>query len=118
MSTKNILQRHMTDIHIHCEGDEATIDDGTAKGVIHCDTIEEKNHCDTNEEETATNSPAPPVCTVATSWPVTKWKLCKKFVCWLEQGQVVLELLEMVEGGGAELFGPDSWLLSKHLNFQ
>ena len=20
-------------------------------------------------------------------------------------------------GGGAELFGPDSWLLSKHLNF-
>ena len=63
----------MTDIHIHCEGDEATIDDGTAKGVIqgekkHCDTIEEeKTHCDTNEEETATNSTAPPACTVATS---------------------------------------------------
>ena len=42
----------------------------------------------------------------------------KELVCWLEEGQVVLELLEMVEGGGegAELFGPDSWLLSKHLN--
>ena len=42
--------------------------------------------------------PAPPACTVATSWPVTKWQLCKEFVCWLEEGQVVLELLEMVEG--------------------
>ena len=85
MSSKNILQRHMMYIHIHyCEGEEATIDDGTAKGVIqgeknHCDTIEEeKTHCNTNEEETATNSTAPPACTtVATSWPVTKWTLCE-----------------------------------------
>ena len=47
MSSKNILQRHMTYVHIHCEGEEATIDDGTVKGVIQG----EKTHCNTIEEE-------------------------------------------------------------------
>ena len=39
MSSKNILQRHMTYVHIHCEGEEATIDDGKK---THCNTIEEE----------------------------------------------------------------------------
>ena len=48
MSSKNILQRHMTYVHIHCDGEEATIDDGTAKGIL--------QDCDTIEEETATDA--------------------------------------------------------------